>query len=641
MKIGMILLGLLVTSVLPLQAEVKLPGFFGDNMVLQREAPVKIWGWADKNEPVQVHFNGQVKKTKANRAGEWSVLLDPMSAGGPYTLRVEGKDNRIDYGNILVGEVWLCSGQSNMEWIVANSAGAEQEIADASNYPEIRALNVTKKMHCIPQTDFAGKWEVSSPATVGSFSAVAYFYARSLYRELGVPIGIINSSWGGTDIECWISPDRYAQLPDKIKLPYNQELIEAVHRSVDENNGSMDAYTEGFVYDEGIRRKWYEPNADDASWTTIEMPNPWNEAPLSNTDGAVWFRGTFHSPKSAQGPATLYLGQIDDDDICWINGTQVGSTKGWGIHRQYNVPENVWKPGENSIVVRVTDEMGGGGFLATPDKFYIEWNEDEPVSVNLSGTWKYAQGISDEDFRKVLLNPNNIHSLLYNAMIHPLTPMTIKGVIWYQGENNAGRATAYQTLFPTLISDWRDKWKCELPFYWVQLANFMAKDSVPSESDWANLREAQTMTLSLPKTGQAVIIDIGEANDIHPKNKQDVGWRLALHALHNEYGRKDLIVSAPTYQSMEKQGNKLVLTFDMKGSTWNLHNKYGYIEGFAIAGADKQFHWAKAQLAGDRIEVWSDDVPYPEYVRFAWGNNPDVNLFNAEGLPLAPFRTDK
>ena len=628
MKIGMILLGLLVTSVLPLQAEVKLPGFFGDNMVLQREAPVKIWGWADKNEPVQVHFNGQVKKTKANRAGEWSVLLDPMSAGGPYTLRVEGKDNRIDYGNILVGEVWLCSGQSNMEWIVANSAGAEQEIADASNYPEIRALNVTKKMHCIPQTDFAGKWEVSSPATVGSFSAVAYFYARSLYRELGVPIGIINSSWGGTDIECWISPDRYAQLPDKIKLPYNQELIEAVHRSVDENNGSMDAYTEGFVYDEGIRRKWYEPNADDASWTTIEMPNPWNEAPLSN-------------PKSAQGPATLYLGQIDDDDICWINGTQVGSTKGWGIHRQYNVPENVWKPGENSIVVRVTDEMGGGGFLATPDKFYIEWNEDEPVSVNLSGTWKYAQGISDEDFRKVLLNPNNIHSLLYNAMIHPLTPMTIKGVIWYQGENNAGRATAYQTLFPTLISDWRDKWKSELPFYWVQLANFMAKDSVPSESDWANLREAQTMTLSLPKTGQAVIIDIGEANDIHPKNKQDVGWRLALHALHNEYGRKDLIVSAPTYQSLEKQGNKLVLTFDMKGSTWNLHNKYGYIEGFAIAGADKQFHWAKAQLAGDRIEVWSDDVPYPEYVRFAWGNNPDVNLFNAEGLPLAPFRTDK
>lgn len=327
----MILLGLLAASVFPLQAKVKLPGFFSDNMVLQREDPVKIWGWADKNEPVQVRFNGQVKETKANRTGEWSILLDPMSAGGPYTLTVEGKGNRIDCGNILVGEVWLCSGQSNMEWIVTNSARADQEIADASNYPEIRALNVTKKMHCIPQADFQGEWEVCSPETVGGFSAVAYFYARSLYRELGVPIGIINSSWGGTDIECWISPDAYAQLPDKIKIPYNQELIDAVHRSVKENNGNMEAYTEGFVYDKGMHQNWYAPDADDASWMDINMPNPWNEAPLVNTDGVVWFRGSFCLPESAKGPATLCLGQIDDNDICWINGTKVGSTKGWAF----------------------------------------------------------------------------------------------------------------------------------------------------------------------------------------------------------------------------------------------------------------------------------------------------------------------
>ena len=642
----MILLGLLAASVFPLQAKVKLPGFFSDNMVLQREAPVKIWGWADKNEPVQVRFNGQVKETKANRTGEWSILLDPMSAGGPYTLTVEGKDNRIDCGNILVGEVWLCSGQSNMEWIVTNSARADQEIADASNYPEIRALNVTKKMHCIPQTDFQGEWEVCSPETVGGFSAVAYFYARSLYRELGVPIGIINSSWGGTDIECWISPDAYAQLPDKIKIPYNQELIDAVHCSVEENNGNMEAYTEGFVYDKGMHQNWYAPDADDASWMDINMPNPWNEAPLVNTDGVVWFRGSFCLPESAKGPATLCLGQIDDNDICWINGTKVGSTKGWGIHRRYAVPENILKSGENSIVVRVTDEMGGGGFLATPEQFRIEWNEGEPVNVNLSGKWKYAQGVSDEDFRKMLLNPNNIHSLLYNAMIHPLVPMTIKGVIWYQGCSNAGQPH-YYPLHKALIADWRARWNNpKMPFLIVQLAGFepgRAKTWQTADatrvSGYALTRDIQQQMLNIPNVGLACAIDIGEAANIHPANKQDVGKRLALEAERIAYGM-DVVSQGPLFLSASPEKGAIRVRF--RNVDGGLKTSDGKAPGaFAIAGADKKFVWADAKIDGKDVLVSSPKVKDPKYVRYAYaGYRGDCNLQNREGLPAYPFRSD-
>ncbi|MDR2949487.1 MAG: sialate O-acetylesterase [Prevotella sp.] len=454
-----------------LYAEIKLPHIFSDNMVLQCDKAIKVWGWADKNETIEVSFLNQVKKVKADKNGNWSIQLAAVSHGGPYTMEVKGKKNTITLKNILVGEVWLCSGQSNMAWQVKNVTNAKTEI-DNADYPQIRAFNVVKDLNMKPKSDFNGTWAVCSPATAGEFSAVAYFFARKLHQELNIPIGIINSSWGGTGIETWTSPESFEELADKFKEQYKD-----------------------------------------------------------------------------------------------LN-------------------------------------------------------------------------ITDLESDKAKLSPNMYSSLLYNSMINPITQFTIGGAIWYQGEHNAAQAYNYRTLFPNMITDWRTKWGYEFPFYWVQLANFMAKDDKPVDSEWAELREAQTMTLSLPKTGEAVITDIGEAGDIHPRNKQDVGIRLALNALNKDYGKTGLVYSVPTFKSMDISGNKVVISFNNIGKGLKSTSKYGYIEGFAIAGADNKFVWAKAYIDGDKVVAYSDNIPNPVSVRYSWSNNPDVNLFNEEGLPAAPFRTD-
>ncbi len=620
-----------------LRAEVRLAGFLGDNMVLQRENPVKIWGWADKGETVTVAFNGQVRATRADKAGAWSVTLDPMAAGGPYVLDVKGKGNALKYTDILVGDVWLCSGQSNMEWPVSYSANAEQEIA-AADHPAIRVLNVARRPHRVPQDDVPGQWTVCSPQTVGDFSAVAYFFAREINRELGVPVGIINSSWGGTDIETWTSPQSYAKLPAEVKIPYDPAVIALLDKYP-----TLDRYSERSSDDPGMASKWYAAGTDDQTWEAIQQPQEWSATPLAGVDGLVWFRYTFDVPAQAAGAkAALSLGRIDDADITWINGVEVGRTNGPAANRLYVVPAGVLKAGRNEITVRVEDVTGPGGFTSLPEELFLEVPGPMPVKVPLAGEWKYRTSVINSDYQYVQLGPNSLNSLLYNGMIHPLKDFRIRGAIWYQGENNAilGRSYDYRTLFPNMIRDWRAQWGYEFPFYWVQLANFMDKDGQPAESTWAELREAQTLTLSQPRTGQAVIIDIGDMYDIHPRNKQDVGKRLALNAAYDSYGMQQVVFSSPTYRSMEKSDGKIVLTFNMHASQWDLRNKYGYIEGFAIAGSDQKFYWAKAELQGDRIVVWSDEVADPVAVRFAWGNNPDVNLFNAQGLPAGPFRTD-
>ena len=290
--------------------------------------------------------------------------------------------------------------------------------------------------------------------------------------------------------------------------------------------------------------------------------------------------------------------------------------------------------------MRVEDVIGPGGFTGHSGELFLAAGGASPVKVPLAGLWRYNPSVVNEHYRHVDLGPNSVYSLLYNGMIHPLKDFRIRGAIWYQGENNAGRAYGYRTLFPNLIRDWRGQWGYEFPFYWVQLASFMERDDVPSDSPWAELREAQTLTLSLPQTGQAVITDIGDAQDIHPKNKQEVGRRLALVALNRTYGRSGTLCSGPTFRSMEKRGDRLMLTFGLCGAQWKVADKYGYIRGFAVAGADRRFFWAKAELEGDRIVVWSDRVKDPVAVRYAWGNNPDANLFNDAGLPAVPFRTD-
>ncbi|PXV66743.1 sialate O-acetylesterase [Dysgonomonas alginatilytica] len=625
-----------------LQAEVKLPHIFSDNMILQRDKVLKIWGWADKGEKIQVSILEQTKNTQADESGYWSVNLDPIPYGGPYQMRVQGSNNTITFDNILIGDVWLCSGQSNMEMPV-NGWGQvynyEQEIKDA-NYPTIRAFNVEKAMSMTPNSDFNGKWQVCSPQTVSGFSAVAYFFARKLNKELNIPIGIINSSWGGTDIETWISENSFNKLPDTFKERYAALQGIDLAKFAQENEAKKQIYLNALKNDLGIKNEWFKaPKRISFAWKKMQVPQEWSSTELATIDGIVWFRYSFTLPQNANGKtATLNLGPIDDDDISWINGLKVGETVGYGVPRTYKIEKDILKDGVNTLTIKITDHTGGGGLYGLPKDIYLEV---DGVQYPLAGEWEYKESVTNKEFGYIDFSPNAYNSLLYNAMINPITSLGIKGVIWYQGENNANAAYNYRTLFPTLINDWRNKWGYEFPFYWVQLANYMAKDDQPQDSKWAELREAQTMTLSLPYTGQAVITDIGDAKDIHPRNKQDVGLRLSLIALNKDYGRKDIIYSGPTFNKMAISGNKAIIYFDNIAKGLKVSDNNQSIKGFSIAGADNKFVWAKAYLDGDKVIVESNEVTNPVSVRYSWSNNPEVNLFNSEGLPAAPFRTDK
>jgi len=619
------------------KAIVKIPNIFSDNMVLQYGQPIKIWGWADKNESVEVRFLNQNKKTQANKNGEWSITLSSSQQyGGPHIMEIRGKSNQIKLQNILIGEVWLCSGQSNMEWTVKNSKDASIEISRA-NYPAIRSFNVKQAIGTNPKNNLDGTWLECTPNTAGDFSAVAYFFARKLNIELNIPIGIINSSWGGTDIETWISSDVFDQLPPLFSQRYNAKKIDNIEQFIEDNKERKTAYLTAMNNDPGISQEWFKPQTATSSWKNMKIPQTWENV-LGDIDGILWYRYNLILSKENVGKqAVIQLGPIDDNDITWINGVKIGETEGYTENRIYSIPEDILVEGQNSIIVKITDHYGGGGFYGKPENMYLEVNGKK---YPIAGEWLYKEAVTNKQFNFTEPSPNMQPSLLYNAMINPIIRFPIKGAIWYQGENNAGKAFNYRTLFPTMINNWRTKWGYEFPFYWVQLANYLEKDATPQESTWAELREAQTQTLSLPKTGQAVITDIGEANDIHPRNKQDVGLRLALIALNKDYGKTDLVFSGPTFKSMEIDRSKALISFNHIGEGLYTPNKYGYIEGFTIAGTDKKFEWAKAYIEDDKVVVYSEKIENPIAVRYSWGNNPDVNLFNKNGLPAAPFKTD-
>lgn len=622
-----------------LHAEVKLANIFSNNMVLQRDKPIKIWGWADKNEAVEVHFLNQIKKVKADKNGAWVATLNPVSYGGPYTMEVKGKKNSITLNDILIGEVWLCSGQSNMEMAVHGWGSVynyEQEIKDA-NYPQIRAFNVVKDISMKPKDNLSGTWQVCSPQTVSEFSAVAYFFARKLNKELNIPVGIINSSWGGTDIETWTSSDAFNSLPEKFRERYKDFKVDNFDEFAKTNEENKAKYLNALNNDPGISEKWYEPSFNTSAWNKMQLPQMWENV-IGNVDGIIWFKYNISLAKESEGKAaTIDLSVIDDNDIVWINGIKAGETEGYAVKRSYKIPENVLKSGNNTIVVKITDNGGGGGIYGKAEQMYLQVQGKQ---YPLAGEWQYKEAVTNRMYKFIDISPNMYYSLLYNGMINPITGLAIKGAIWYQGENNASQAYNYRTLFPTMINNWRTKWGYEFPFYWVQLASYTAKDDKPVNSEWAELREAQTMTLSLPQTGEAVITDIGDADDIHPRNKQDVGLRLALIALNKDYGKKDIVYSGPTFKEMNIEDNKAIISYNNTGKGLCVKNKYGYVEGFTIAGADQKFEWAKAYIDGDKVVVYSEKIANPVAVRYSWANNPDVNLFNQEGLPAAPFRTD-
>lgn len=639
-NIKFILLACLSFFFLNLHAIIKLPHFFSDHMVLQRDKSIKIWGWADKNEWIKVCFNNQIKKVRADKQGHWTVYLDSLSFGGPYTMEINGQKNKISLKDIYIGDVWLCSGQSNMEMPVHgwSSVYNYQEEVSNAKYPLIRAFNVSKEIGEKAKRDLEGTWTVCSPQNVSNYSAVAYFFARKLNQDLKIPIGIINSSWGGTEIESWIPSDTFQNLPISFKEKYKEIGKSDFTLFLKENGVKKQEYELALKNDPGIRERWYQSSHNILSWQKMQIPQIW-ERELEGVDGIVWFRTTVRLlEEDLTAHAFLQLGPIDDADEVWINGVKIGETQGYATNRLYKIPSEVLKIGENSLVVKVTDYSGGGGIYGNSDSLYLKTSLNKYL---LAGEWLYKASVTNKAFGYVTVSPNMYYGLLYNSMINPLTQLPIKGVIWYQGESNVRWANHYRTLFPTLINAWREKWGYEFPFYWVQLANYMAKKEEPQNSEWAKLREAQSMTLSLPETGQAVITDIGDGDDIHPRNKQDVGMRLALIALHKTYGVKNLVCSGPEFKSMKILGNKVYIEYEHIGNGLLVKNKYGYIEGFSIAGSDQKFEWAQAYLEGDRVIVTSGRVAHPIAVRYCWADNPDVNLFNKEGLPAVPFRTDQ
>ncbi|MFN8206142.1 MAG: sialate O-acetylesterase [Bacteroidales bacterium] len=638
--IALFLTGLIFgASCMPVVAQVSLPKIIGSNMVLQQGLPIPVWGWASKGEKVTVSFQGKSVSGKAGADGKWMIRLQPEKAGGPYEMEIKGR-NTIKLTNILVGEVWVCSGQSNMEWTVSKVNDADNEIASAK-YPAIRLFTVPKKVSASPEKDIPdGEWEECNPSSIPGFSAVGYFFGRTLLKELNVPIGLIHTSWGGTNIETWTSAQMMSTVPEfRERMNAAGQLdFEKLQKEAEAQETAW--YKKIETEDTGLKENWKGMEVNDAGWKSMNLPVLWESAGLGNFDGIVWFRKEIElTAEEAKGDAVLALGSIDDSDYSFINGVGVGSTLNqYNINRVYQVPAGVLKAGKNVIVVRVIDTGGGGGLWGERDRLYLQTSNGKKIP--LAGTWRYQETIQGAPVQ-AQSGPNSFPSLLYNAMLHPLIPFGIRGAIWYQGEANASKAYQYRYLFPNMIRDWRTQWsQGDFPFLFVQLANYMEVKDQPAESEWAELREAQTMTLASPMTGMAVAIDIGEAKDIHPRNKQDVGLRLALEALRVSYG-KEIVSAGPLYKDMRVEGNKVRLHFTSIGSGLYCKDKYGYVKGFAIAGADKRFVWARAYIDGNSVVVYSDQVKEPLAVRYAWADNPDdANLYNREGLPASPFRTD-
>lgn len=622
--------------------QLKLAQLFSDHVVLQRQKPIAVWGWAVANEKVTVTFAGQKQIAQADSKGKWMLKLSPIEAGGPYQLVASTKTNSVTVSDVLVGEVWLCSGQSNMEWPVSKTNNFPEEKRNA-NFPQIRHFFVAHDVAMQPQETLkSGEWKVCSPATVGDFTAVGYFFARDLYQKLNVPIGLVHSSWGGSQIEGWISKEGM-ESSDAFKTYATQlpkDWIEADQRSEASLKEQLFGNPTKLVTKEE-EKKYVLPNADLSAWKTASYV-------LSQWDWqGIWaWRGNGYMAKDISIPAemvsqvtTLGLAECYSYNEIYINGKLVsaGVLKG---ARKIILPENTWKAGDNRLVVKMNKVIEpawfGMGISGSPDDLFVS-SPDEKIQLPTFG-WKLMPAFAEEHSYAHL--SNNVGTAIYNAMIAPLIPFGIRGALWYQGETNAGRAYQYRQAFPLMIEDWRKKWNDKFDFHFVQLANFGTNQSSNEGSNWAELREAQTMTLALPKTGMAVITDIGNPKDIHPTNKQDVGKRLAASAYNVTYGEANTVVS-PLYQAADFKGDNVILSFTNTGSGLMAKDKFGYVKGFEVAGEDKKFVYAKAEIKGDKVILYVPSGMKPVAVRYAWSDSPDdANVFNKEGFPLSSFRTD-
>jgi sialate O-acetylesterase len=643
---------LLLVAVQPALAKVSVPSLIGDNMVLQAGKQIRIWGSAEPRESVTVELANKKDSAIADDHGRWQVLLGPLKPGGPFVLTIRGS-NVLSFNNVLVGEVWVCSGQSNMEWPLVNTNGAAAVIAQ-TKLPEVRLFTVPKKTSAAPLDNVEGHWVVGSPEEVGQFSAVAYYFGRELNQQLKIPVGLIHTSWGGTPAEAWTSRQALTTTPELQPIMERYELgLKDMPERQRLFNEQLSAWVKRNLYtDDGNKGEsmgYADPKTSIADWPQMSLPQFFETSGL-RIDGAVWVRKEVEVPPSWVGhPLVLSLAAIDDYDTTYFNGQRVGgigpdTPNSYTVQRRYQIPASLVQNGRNVIAVRVFDSAGEGGFGAGEMALNLAGNSAAGIPLNGNWGYKVESGLTpkspDWGSRPEAPGPDNQNSpgVLYNAMLAPLTPYTVRGAIWYQGESNAGRAHQYRTLFPTMIRSWRAAWADkDYPFYFVQLANWQPMKPEPGESEWAELREAQTLTLQEPKTGMAVTIDIGEANDIHPRNKLDVGHRLAVWALAKTYDRS-IEFSGPLFKSLSIEGNQIRLKFEHASGLKTLDG--GPVKGFAIAGEDRRFVWAEARVEGNDIVVASKEIKKPVAVRYGWADNPVANLYNKAGFPASPFRTD-
>lgn len=626
-------------------ATVRLPQLVSDGMVLQRNTKIKIWGWGSPAERIAVKFNNSMRRTVVGNDGKWAVNFPEMKAGGPYQMEIYG-ENHIALNNILIGDVWFCSGQSNMTIKMERVKETyPNEVANV-DYPSIRYFFVPTNTGLLTNRDDykPSHWVTATKQNILDIGAVAYFFAKQLHTKYHVPIGLINSSVGGTPIQAWISEEgikhigtygkRIAQFKDKA-------FMDSIIRK------QLPASTVGEALpgtDKGLTGglKWYDPNYEPINWHKFWMPGYWADQGVKGLNGIVWFRKEVNIPAEMAGKvAKLFLGRIIDADETYVNGQLVGNITYQYPPRRYDIPAGLLKAGKNLITVRITSTAGKGGFV--PDKRY-QLTDSETV-IDLRGDWLYQVGLvyppGEPGIEKeVPFSAQSEPAALYNAMVAPAENFPVKGFLWYQGETNVGTKN-YHELLTALIKNWRTGWKSDtLAFLIVQLPNYGDVQYSPAESAWAEIREAQLQALALPHTALAVAIDAGEWNDLHPLNKKDIGERLALAAEKLAYGEADIVASGPLFQSFAIEGHKISIKFSNIGTGLVSKNNEP-LARFAIAGEDKQFVWATASIAGDTVIVTSPAVEHPVYVRYAWSDNPEgANLYNREGLPASPFRTD-
>lgn len=635
---GMLLAGGRATAQPPVAATAKAQPFvsplFGDNMVLQRGKANRLWGWAEPGEKVTVEVAGKTATGVAGADRRWEVKLDPPAVGGPYVVKISGHAT-VELKNVLVGDVWLCGGQSNMGLPLKFTRDAEA-VVKAANEPEIRYFTVAGRSAYKATSEVDGKWQVVTPETADWVSAVGYYFARKLHEETHIPIGLVVDAVGGTPAEAWTSAESLAPLHDfDVPLAELKRLTAA--GAPEYGNFVMHWYDE---FDAGLKGNWAAPELDDAGWKTVPVPGGFAELGVPEQPALVWFRKEIVLPDPLpKGKAMLFLGSIERMDTAYVNGKEVGGSAWVENPRVYFVPEGVLKAGRNVIAVRVLKTKPDGGWLSKPDVLKLTVGE---TTVALAGEWKAQLSVDARAPHALPLTYENwpvMPTVLYEGMLRPVAPLAITGAIWYQGEQNSERGYQYRKILPVMIGDWRKVFgQGDFPFYIVSLPAFKARSAVPVDDEWAETRESQALTAAAVKNScLAVTIDTGEADNIHPKEKEPVGDRLAACALAGVYGKK-VVTSGPTVERVETRKDAIRLRF--AHTDGGLVAKGGTLKEFAVAGEDRVWHWAEARIEGKTVVVTAKDVAHPVAVRYAWQSNPEATLFNGAGLPAGPFRTD-